>query len=164
MVLKKLFLHLQSTRFLQYTIIGSSAFILDYGSLFLFKEVFNLNPVWAVIVNQPPIILYVFLLNKYWSFNAQGNTINQAIKFLLLMLWNYLFAIVWMWFWTKLVDTSFYIAIGNEQKDFGYMIIRFINIILAVSWNFLLYKYWIYSTKTQKAQKHQNTLSEALEN
>lgn len=147
-MLKKLFLKLQSARFLHYSIIGSSAFVLDYGSLFLLKEFFGLTPIWAVVLNQPPVILYVFLLNKYWSFKANGNTINQAIKFLLLMLGNYLFAIIWMWFWTKLFDTSFYVTIGNDQKDIGYMIVRFVNIVLAVSWNFLLYKYWVYHVKS----------------
>lgn len=148
-MLKIFFNYLSAKRFLHYSIIGGTAFMLDYGSLFLLKEVFGLSPVVSVILNQPPTILYVFLLNKFWSFKAQGDTLKQAVKFSILMAANYLFAVIWMWFWIQVIDFSFYLSAGGVGKDIGYMVVRLANIILAVSWNFLLYKHWVYRAMNQ---------------
>ncbi|MFA7653565.1 MAG: GtrA family protein [Candidatus Magasanikbacteria bacterium] len=118
-------------QFLKYAITGGSAFILDMGTLVLFKEIFHLRPVVAVIINQPIALIYVFLLNKFWTFKSSGKIHHQVIKFLALYAGNYLFAIIWMWLF-------------SEKLGWHYLAIRMANIILAVSWNFLLYKYWIY--------------------
>ena len=139
------FIHfLHEKRFLHYATIGASAFMLDYASLYILKEYLGLNPILAVVIYQPFVILYVFLLNKYWSFKAQGDSKQQAIKFISLTIFNYIFGIIWMWFWVTVVGFTLVFTIGKIEKDLGYMIVRFLNIILAISWNFLLYKFWIY--------------------
>lgn len=114
-----------------YVVIGGSAFVLDMGSLILFKEILNVRPVVTVIFSQIIIINYVFFLNKHFSFQSLGRTRQQMIKFYLLAGWNYLFGIVWMW-------------ILNEGLNWNYLAVRVSGIILAVSWNFLLYKFWVY--------------------
>lgn len=114
-----------------YVVIGGSAFVLDMGSLILFKEILNVRPVITVIFSQIIIINYVFFLNKHFSFQSLGRTRQQMIKFYLLAGWNYLFGIGWMW-------------ILNEVMLWNYLVVRVSGIILAVSWNFLLYKFWVY--------------------
>ena len=118
-------------QFGRYFVVGGSAFILDMSSLYLIKERFNLQPVQAVVINQAFILTYVFLLNKKWSFGSTGQTRTQLAKFLTLAGSNYLISIAWMWFFAH------YLPIH-------YLIARVLNIILATSWNFLLYKYWVY--------------------
>lgn len=117
--------------FASYFVIGISAFILDVGSLHILKEIFNLNQVAAVAINQPPIILFVFWLNKKWSFQTTGQTHHQLVRFIALSIGNYLVSIAWMW------------GLSHEW-GINYQAARISNIILAVSWNFLLYKYWVY--------------------
>ena len=114
-----------------YTVIGGSAFMLDMGSLILFKEILNVRPVITVIFSQIIIINYVFFLNKHFSFQSLGRTRQQMIKFYILAGWHYFFGIGWMW-------------IMNEVLDWNYLVVRVLGIILAVSWNFLLYKFWVY--------------------
>lgn len=118
-------------QFLKYFIIGISAFALDIILLIIFKEYFNLRPVIAVIINQALMLNYVFFLNKNWSFGSEKKTHKQIIKYYILSGANYLFSIVWMF-------------ILNEHFLVNYLIARTINIALAVSWNFALYKYWVY--------------------
>jgi len=130
---KKLLIRLWNDRdqFFRYFLTGISAFIFDMTTLFAFKELFNFTPVFAVILNQFIVVIYLFLVNKYFSFKAKGDGRQQFLKFFTVMLFNYLVAVVWMWFW-------------NEQYGYNYLLVRIVNIALSVSWNFLLYKFWVY--------------------
>ncbi|KKQ39014.1 MAG: hypothetical protein US58_C0044G0007 [Candidatus Magasanikbacteria bacterium GW2011_GWA2_37_8] len=143
-MLKNLFHYLWEKKFLQYSIVGSSAFVFDFASLVVFKEIFNLDPIMAVALNQILIINYVFFLNKYWSFKSDGQTVKQMIKFGVLMAWNYVFAILWMWLFTQLISFTLEVNLFGGTRDLWYLVVRLVNILLAVSWNFLLYKYWVY--------------------
>lgn len=114
-----------------YVVIGGSAFILDMGFLIFFKEILRVKPVITVIFSQIIIINYVFFLNKHFSFQSLGRTHRQIAKFYLLAGWNYLFGIGWM-------------GLLNEIWHWNYLVVRVAGIVLAVSWNFLLYKFWVY--------------------
>lgn len=118
-------------QWLGYVAVGGSAFALDMGTLFLLKEYLLLRPVVAVVFNQILIINYVFFLNKYYSFQSQGQTRRQMSRFYLLAAWNYVFAVFWMW-------------LLNEKFGLYYLLARVSGIAIAVCWNFLLYKYWVY--------------------
>ncbi len=122
------------TQFIRYFITGLSGTVLDIGSLYIFKSLLGWRAVIAVMINQLLVIAYVFTLNKYWSFKANGGiTHKQFIRFVLVMGMNYIIAVSWIWFW-------------HELFGYNYLIARLVNIILAVSWNFLLYRYWVYAT------------------
>lgn len=134
-MLKKFLLHFWSLRrqFIRYFIIGFTAFILDMTSLFLLRERLRISQVVVIALTQPIIISYVFFLNKYWSFKSVGVTRAQFIRFIALVGFNYIFSIFWMW-------------LLSERLQINYLFTRFMNIALAVTWNFLLYKYWVYKT------------------
>lgn len=117
--------------FIRYFIVGVSAVLLDTGSLFLLKEFAHFTPVQAVASNQPLVLLFVFTVNKQWSFSSTGNTGKQMIKFFTLAGANYLFSLGWIW-------------LMAHELGLNYLIARLANIILAVGWNFLLYKHWVY--------------------
>lgn len=138
---KKLILHLWAARreFIRYFIIGVSGVTLDIGSLYILKEYAHLSAVVAVIINQAFLINYAFLLNKYWAFKAKGIGRKQMMRFYSLAGINYIFSIGWMWFF-------------HERLGFNYLIMRLTNIALAVAWNFLLYKHWVYGEKAKISQ------------
>lgn len=132
MIKKTLNLYLiNKDQFVKYFVTGVSGLLLDILLLFLLKEYLNVRPVIAVIISQALLLNYVFLINKHWSFGAEGMTHKQAVKYYILAGANYLFSVLWMWLF-------------NEQLRVYYLLARIINIALAVSWNFLLYKYWVY--------------------
>ena len=118
-------------QFAKYFVVGLSGVILDIASLILFKEVFGLVPVVAVIINQAVLIVYIFYLNKYWTFRNKEMPHRQMIRFLILAFWNYFFSVVAMF-------------IFNAHLEFHYILVRMLTILVMVSWNFFLYKYWVY--------------------
>lgn len=132
-MIKKLILFFWSLRreFAKYFIIGFSGVFLDLGSLVLLKEVFGWAPIGAVIVNQAFLLVYVFLLNKYWSFRNKEMPHKQIVRFLTLAGGNYIISVSAMY-------------IFNHKLGFDYRLVRLVTIALAVSWNFFLYKYWVY--------------------
>lgn len=132
-MIKKIFLYFWGMRaqFIRYFITGVSAVFLDLLTLYLLKEYLHLRPVWAVVFNQILLLNYVFFINKYWSFKSQGVTHKQVMRFLMLSGMNYVISVVWMLFF-------------NEKMHFNYIWVRIANVALAVAWNFLLYKYWVY--------------------
>lgn len=117
--------------FTKYFIVGFSGLLIDMGSLVLLKEVFGLWPVLAVIINQAFLLVYNFTLNKYWSFKNKGMPHRQIVRYLILAGFNYLFGVVAMY-------------IFNHKLGFDYRLVRILTIALMVSWNFFLYKYWVY--------------------
>ncbi len=124
-------------QFIKYFAIGISGTVLDILTLWILKEFFGLIPVVAVIINQIFILLYIFLFNKKFSFQARGNTRNQMFRFLVLAGANYLFAISWMWLW-------------SQYFGYNYLLVRICNIVLAVAWNFLLYREWVYKVRNDQ--------------
>ena len=141
----KKFLHfLWEKSFLQYFIVGCTSFLLDFFSLIFFREVLNFNPVLSVACNQVITLTFVFLLNKFWSFKAVGRTKHQVARFFVLAAFNYCFAILWMWLFTKHISVSLHLNILGQTRDLWYLLVRVANIFLAISWNFFTYKYWVY--------------------
>lgn len=117
--------------FVKYFVVGISGLVLDVGSLYAFKEFLHLRPVTAVIINQAFLLNYVFFLNKYWAFKSRGVTRAQMIKFYTLAGINYIISVAWMYFF-------------NEHLGINYLIARMSNVALAVAWNFLLYRFWVF--------------------
>lgn len=125
-------------QFIRYFATGVSAVVLDIATLYILKEYFGMRPLMAVVINQIFLLNFVFFMNKYWSFKAQGTTAVQAVKFLCVACLNYSVAVAWMWFF-------------NERVGINYLIARIMNIAVAVAWNFLLYRYFVYRAKPQAA-------------
>lgn len=134
--MKKLFAYFWSLRrqFIKYFIIGITGVILDMTSLIFLKEVLGWMPTTAVIINQIFMLAYIFILNKYWTFKNKEMPHGQIVKFLTLAGFNYLFAVSAMY-------------VFNHKFGFDYRLVRICSIALMVSWNFFLYKYWVYRVK-----------------
>lgn len=118
-------------QFIKYFIIGITGVFLDVGSLILLKEKFGWTPTLAVVVNQIFILVFNFSLNKYWSFREKSLPHKQIVRYLILAGLNYVFSITVMY-------------IFNHVLGWDYRLIRLATIAVMVSWNFFLYKYWVY--------------------
>ncbi|MFA6427446.1 MAG: GtrA family protein [Candidatus Magasanikbacteria bacterium] len=121
------------TQFAKYFVVGISGLFIDMGTLVLFKEVFGWKPVIAVAINQAFLLTYNFLLNKYWSFKNKEMPHKQLVKFLSLAGFNYIFSVGAMYIF------------HDRFFDFDYRLVRLGSIAVMVSWNFFLYKYWVYA-------------------
>ena len=125
--------HLWSLRrqFAKYFITGTSGVILDMITLIILKELVGLSATIAIIINQPLLLIFIFCLNKYWSFRDKAQPHKQIVRFLILAGLNYLFGISVMY-------------IFNHKLNFDYRLVRICSIAIMVCWNFFLYKYWVY--------------------
>lgn len=117
--------------FIRYGVVGSAGALLDVFLLFLAVEVLEYPPSISVAVTQIALIVYGFLFHKYWSFRRPANTKKQSVRYLLLVMANYLFSIGAM-------------AFGAELLRFPAVFVRIGSIFLMASWNFLLYTHWVY--------------------
>lgn len=118
-------------QFMKYAVVGTSGFVIDMGSLILLKEVFGIRPVVAVVMNQAVLLVYNFTLNKYWSFQNREMAHWQAVRYGMLAAWNYFFAAAAMYLF-------------NDQWGFDYRLVRLLSVVGMVSWNFVLYRQWVY--------------------
>lgn len=118
-------------QFIKYFIIGCSGVVLDMSTLILFKEVFGWSPVMSVVINQILLLTYIFCLNKFWSFKNREMPHRQIVRFLILAGFNYVFSVITMY-------------VFNHKLNFDYRLVRVASIAMMVSWNFFLYKYWVY--------------------
>lgn len=125
------FIKLNKQSFIRYFVIGSSGCILDLISLFFLKEYILSRSYYAIMINQLFILLYIFLLNKYWTFGNYGFAGRQMIRFFIVAGFNYVVAVIWMWWF-------------NEIIGLNYPLVRLANIALSVAWNYLLYRFFVY--------------------
>ncbi len=124
-------MNILAKQFLSYTWIGMSAVLLDLVSLQFLKEIVGIRPYIAVIINQLFLIVYVFSLNKLITFKNTDLPHRQFVRFCILATWNYLFAVAAMFLF-------------NELYEVHHLIVRIGCIGVAVCWNFVLYKKWVY--------------------
>lgn len=120
----------------KYLIVGIGGVILDISSLAVLKEVFGWTPVAAVIVNQAVLMTANFTLNKYWTFRNTEMPHKQAVRYLMLAAWNYSFSIASMYLF-------------HDQLGYNYLLVRAGSIAAMTSWNFILFKTWVYRNEIQ---------------
>ncbi len=116
----------------RYAVVGTSGFGIDFLTLVGFKELLGLSPTLAVVCNQAIVLAYNFTLNKYWSFESKVIPHAQLVRYLILATWNYVFSVGAMY-------------MLNEQFDMHYVLARMLSVMAMVSWNFLLYRHWVYA-------------------
>ncbi|OGH68074.1 MAG: hypothetical protein A3C15_00830 [Candidatus Magasanikbacteria bacterium RIFCSPHIGHO2_02_FULL_50_9b] len=124
----------ERVRLTRYFITGCSAVIVDAGLYILFTRALSLEEVASNVLSTTCGALYVFLLNKFWSFGSRGGTVRQSRRFLILFMFNYIFS-----------QATFYLLV--EKIGFHDLLTKLGIIALMVSWNFLLYKYWVYAVE-----------------
>jgi len=118
-------------QFAKFFIIGLSSAIIDLSLVIILKEVANLRPVLAVALSQIFVILYNFLLNKFWSFKASAKHFQQFSRFMVSVFFNYFAAIFLMYIFYDLVGLN-------------YKLVRLGSIALMSTINFMVYKHWVY--------------------
>ncbi len=128
--------HRTKKEFFRYFVVGITGVLLDLGLLIVLKEYLDWTPFLSVAISQILVILYNFLLNKYWSFGSRDMPHWQFVRFMVVVGFNYLVSLA-------------VIYIFSQKMSFDYRIVRLANIILSVSWNFVLYKYWVYKVEKE---------------
>ena len=132
-MINRCFTFLRSIRkqFFCFFIVGITGLVIDMASLVFLKEVFEIRPVYAVVMSQIGVLVYNFSLNKFWSFKNTQRPHKQAIRYATLAGANYLFSVAAMYVFAEILSAD-------------YRIVRIVSIGCMGCWNFFLYKYWVY--------------------
>lgn len=119
-------------RMARYFIVGVSAVGVDAGIYWLITRWLYIDFRIANLISTLCGAAYVFLLNKFWSFGERANTARQSRRFTILFIWNYFFQ------QGALIIFVQYFSAHDIVAKLGV-------IAILTSWNFLLYRYWIYA-------------------
>lgn len=136
-MLKKIYTFLLTHRreVFRYLIVGGSGFFLDVGVLYLIKQLIGASAILGVVCSQAIVIVYNFLLNKYWSFQSVSNVSGQFVRYLAVVAINYCSGVGAMYLF-------------HDVFGYHYIGVRIVTVGFFVPINFLLYKYWIYKKTT----------------
>lgn len=119
---------------LRYTIVGGLAFIIDFGTLILLTEFFNINYLISALVGFTLGLIVNYFLSIHWVFN-QRNIRKRSLEFILFTL----IGIVGLglnelsiWFLTEVVLLY-------------YMVSKIITTVMVYMWNFFARKYLLFT-------------------
>lgn len=121
-------------RISKYLVSGFSAFGIDWVVYYVATRALNFPEFGSNVVSVLSGATFAFLANKYWSFGSRANTARQTKRFAALFIFNYVFQ-----------QVGFYVSIN--YLNFHDLFAKIILIGLMVSWNFIIYKYWVYAVE-----------------
>ncbi|RJQ29349.1 GtrA family protein [Candidatus Parcubacteria bacterium] len=127
--------YILSKQFFRYVVVGGTGTLLDVAVLYVFKEFFGMTPVLSVVLNQILMGIYIYIFNKYWTFQSHGTIGGEMMRLYIVFGINYGIAILWMW-------------LGHDILGIQYILVRLSNIACSTLWNFALYRLWVFKNKT----------------
>lgn len=120
------------TQIVRYLITGFTAFGAEYGLYILLYRVWGWHYIAASTVVYAIMFWFVFIINRNWSFQSEGNIKKQVVQYGLLFLFNLTVAnIVLMYLFIDILGISAYLS-------------PILKMSCVVCWNFLIYKFIIY--------------------
>lgn len=125
--------------FVRYLFVGGSTFVLDFSLLALLHGALGLSITIATSIAYWVSILYNFVLNRYWTFDArEKRSLKRHIAtYSALLVINYIFVLVFI------AITSHYIH---------YLIAKAIAVLLQMVWTYPIYKNKIFTSSSDSVQ------------
>jgi putative flippase GtrA len=95
----------------KFGVVGFSAFLIDFGSTYFFKEKAKLN---KYIANTLAFVIsasYNFTLNRMWTWHVQDDQVGiQAVKFAVVMISGLLISSGLIYIFTDRMKLNFYLS------------------------------------------------------
>ena len=117
--------------FARYLFVGGTTFVLDFGLLAISHGKFGISIALATSIAYWVSIVYNFLFNRYWTFDAREKRSlrHHIVTYSLLLVVNYMFAVAFIAF------ASHYI---------NYLAAKALAVALQMIWTYPVYKYKIF--------------------
>lgn len=123
---------------IRFLLVGGLSFALDLGLLALMYEVFGV-PLWiATPIAFVISLVFNFLLQRLFTFQATNKGSVSAVKYLLLVIVN--------------IAVSDLIVTGFDALGWSYIVGKTSATILTTAWNYFLYRHWIFQRLPQAAE------------
>jgi len=121
MILKK--------RLVRYLVVGSIAYLVEMGTLYLLVHEVKISPVKSVAISFWVGLVVAFILQKWVAFEnhiRQATAlVNQLVIYGILVAWNYIFTLL---------------AVKLFVHSASVYVIRTFAILVITSWNYVVYR------------------------
>lgn len=113
----------------KFGIVGGIAFVIDYLSLIICKEVFHLNTLLAAAIAFTISVIYNYLASIKWVFdvNKEKDSKTNFIIFIVLSIVGLIITEIIMWF-------------GTDVLNISYLIIKIVATAVVMVFNFITRK------------------------
>ncbi len=119
--------------FIRYLIIGTSTFVIDFGIFNFLKLKLDFEPIVANLTSTFLSLFYNFSMSNFWTFKlGKSQQMKKLSKYAILAVLNYLFG-----------NGAMYLFI--EYTDLNHNLAKVLITLMIISWNFLLYKKWVFT-------------------
>lgn len=120
--------------FVRYLLVGGTTFVIDFGLLFTLHGKLGFGIAASTSVAYWTSIIYNFVLNRYWTFDAweKQSLQHHITSYLLLLIINYLFAVTFVSFMSTHIN---------------YIYAKAIAVIIQMIWTYPVYKKYIFVKK-----------------
>jgi len=125
------------TPFTRYCLVGVMITIFDLGIVFLLRNFFQIDLIWAVFWGFILANSVSFVFNKYWTFKNYSISISkQYTKFLIVTFFGLILTLFFMWLF------AIHWRLFSNYTQLFYLICKGFTSIIVVIWNFLSNKIW----------------------
>lgn len=121
--------------FLRYVIVGGTAFIIDFSTLYILTEFLHLHYLFSAVIGFIVGTIVNYNMSKKWAFK---NTLEANFKAFLI------FTLVGI---AGLGLTEFGMWVGVDKLDINYKITKIIVAAIVLIWNFILRKLLVFNNE-----------------
>lgn len=116
----------------KFGIVGGIAFVIDYLSLIICKEVFHLNTLLATAIAFTISVIYNYIASIKWVFdvNKEKDSKTNFIIFIVLSIVGLIITEIIMWF-------------GTDVLNISYLIIKIVATAVVMVFNFITRKMFL---------------------
>lgn len=126
---------------IKFTIVGVIAFIIDYGTLIILKELFKIN----LFISTELAFIFSVIINYYLSVKYVFNVNNKNNNFIPFIILSFI----------GLILTELIMYVGVKKINKSYLIVKIIATIIVMIFNFITRKILL-----EKKQKILNSTNE----
>lgn len=120
----------------RFLLVGGLSFALDLGILALLHEVFGVALWVATPIAFVVSLVFNFLLQRIFTFQATNNGSISAAKYILLVIVN--------------IAVSDLVVTGFDALGWSYIVGKTTATVMTTTWNYFLYHHWIFKRTPQE--------------
>ena len=135
----------EAERFSKFLVVGAIGFVVDFGTLTLLKELFQVPTLIANTISFTMAVISNFTLNRYWTYpdSREKKLGAQLVQFAAVSIVGLIINNGLLW----LLETPFDSLL--ESMSFfvgrGYIPAKMIATVVVLFWNFFVNRYWTYN-------------------
>lgn len=139
-IIKKLFTPESLAQFLRYILVGVISFSIEYTLFIILRSIMTIGEIPVNIIVYTVIFWLNFLLNRFYSFRSKSDFKRQVFLYGLLFFFNLIVGNVLLFSGIR----SLLVLLCGEGSWPVLYLPKVLIMFFIISWNFVLYKKFIY--------------------